>query len=114
MRLGPIFARKAFDAIRAGAFAAKHCSIFDFSTSPPPSSRSFSLFLQRVQHSAPGIDGIPYAAYAKSEEISSKIFYDISVWLCSGQQMLLDYNDTLNCLFPKAKKSMTNERLFGL
>jgi hypothetical protein len=59
-----------------------------------------------VQHSAPGVDGIPYAAYARAEEISSKIFYDISLWLRLGQHMLLDYNDTLKIFIPKGEEEL--------
>jgi hypothetical protein len=64
-----------------------------------------------VQHSAPGINGIPYAAYARAEEISAKVFYDISVWLRSGQLMLLDYNDTLKMFIAKGEEEQDIQQI---
>jgi hypothetical protein len=107
----PIFARKEIDSCVASSFASQFASKFDFSSSPPPSSRSFASFLRRVQHSAPGKDGIPYAAYAKSTDISSVIFYDISVWLRRGNFMLMEYNDTLKIFIPKGEEEQDDVQI---
>eukprot|EP00973_Karenia_brevis_P048127 6679879-Karenia_brevis.AAC.1 len=58
----------------------------------------------RVLHSCPGLDGIPYAAYAKCVDLAAPILYQVSVFLRSGHFMTLDFNDTLKIFIPKGEE----------
>jgi hypothetical protein len=107
----PTFAAKEIDTLQATNFATEFCSKIYFSTSPPPSSTTFSRFLSRVRHSGPGKNGIPYAAYAKSLDLSSVILYDTSVWLRSGQRMLIEFNDTLQVFTPKGEEELDDKEI---
>ena len=106
----PVFSAKDIDVQNASSMASTFSSKFDFSTSRPPSSSSFSRFLLRAQHSGPGMDGIPYTAYAKSITHSSRLLFEVSAWLRSGQFMLLNFNDTMKIFIHKGEEETMNTK----
>jgi hypothetical protein len=89
------------DSDLAEMVARRFTSKFDFQDFGPPSSRFFKFYLQTVRNSAPGIDGIPYRAWLVAGPPAHLLLHQVSAWLCSGLDMLIGFNDTLQIFAAK-------------
>ena len=66
----------------------------------PPRPNHFS-FSKQVQHSAPGKDGLPYAAYKHALWLVVPYFVNASFWIACGFDMSPSFNDVCNCFLTK-------------
>eukprot|EP00973_Karenia_brevis_P060815 8457370-Karenia_brevis.AAC.1 len=90
----------------ASRFLEQYESKFDFSAVSPPSSHTFDRFLERVQHSGPGMDGLPYAAWYHTGAFGSSLLFEVSLWLRSGRTMGIEFNDALHYFAPKGDEDL--------
>ena len=100
----PTFSHKPIaDAVlpALGRFLEQYAKPFDWSASRPPCASDYAAFLARVPHSAPGCDGIPYAAFRATGTFAHGIFEEAGQWLCMGLSLGPAFNDALTCCAPK-------------
>ena len=62
-------------------------SAFDFSNIPPPEPKHFARFLRGVPNSAPGLDGLPFAAWRELGDLGAKQLWAVHGWLAQGLSM---------------------------
>ena len=101
---GPIFEGKGGEPINttnAIQFLKDNAIKFDFKGVRAPTAHSFRTFFNHAQHSSPGRDGIPYAAYKFASFLVIPYFLNASFWITSGFNMSLTFNDVCNCFLIK-------------
>ena len=103
---GPVFNEQPFDEIDADRFLSNYSPRFDFTGIPPPSSSSFRVFLSHARHSAPGVDGLPYAAWRYTGDDACNLLFEASLWLCTGRSLCIDFNDVLHYFAAKGDEDL--------
>eukprot|EP00972_Heterocapsa_arctica_P063704 9401082-Heterocapsa_arctica.AAC.1 len=86
------------------AFAHRWAQLMDFSTSAPPSVDDFEEYLTRLSDSAPGIDGLPYSAWASAGRDAAITLSGVEQVLREGIMMPYPFNDVLQVFLPKGDK----------
>jgi len=97
------FAHRVIDVHSAETFLRDNMSTYDFSAVTPPTMLDFKRFLKSVPHSAPGCDGIPYAAWRHSGDLGARTLFEASLWLQSGLPLHMEFNDALTAFTPKGE-----------
>jgi hypothetical protein len=101
----PTFAHeKPMNTALAEMIAKELASKYDMINFAPPSSSLIGLSLSRVRNTSPGIDGIPYRAWLYAGRSAWRLLHQVACWLCSGFQMMHDFNDTLMIFAPKGSE----------
>ena len=77
---------------------------FDFSSAKMPSVRSYSAFLCKAADSAPGPDGIPYAAWRAAGADGATTLYNYGRHLANGGVPHAEFNTSLMEFPPKGEE----------
>ena len=98
---GKVFSAKSINVEKAAGFLRKNCTPIDLSKMRMPSTDSIQTFLDRVAHSAPGPDGIPYRCWLAAGEPGLRTLYRALRKLYNGELAPEDFNDQLGIFPPK-------------
>jgi hypothetical protein len=101
---GPIFEGIAPHPHAIDKFVKDHVKPWKFRGSPP-SSRTFVRLLQNSVDSAPGIDGLPYSAWAANPNLSAMTLHPLAgEILCCRIAPPLAFNVVLGAFLPKGEE----------
>ena len=97
----PTFAHKTTDTALASQILAQHSTKWEFADIQPPTMSDISNALRCAKHSAPGVDGLPYAAWQAAGQHGAKTIYLILQHLLKGLMMPMEFNLSLMVFVPK-------------
>jgi hypothetical protein len=101
---GPIFEGIAPHPRAIDKFVSDHVKPWKFRGSPP-SSRTFVRLLHKTMDSAPGIDGLPYSAWAANPIQSAMTLHPLAgEMLCCRIAPPLSFNVVLGAFLPKGEE----------
>jgi len=99
------FAEKQFLESRVKEFLDKYARPYDLSTVSFPSVDTIINFLLRAKDSAPGPDGLPYAAWLFAGEEAAITLYRVIVYMHNGFAMPLSFYQSLGVFPPKGENT---------
>ena len=91
------------DQQRGQAFAKRWCRKFNDGFTTVPDTNDFVKFLRRAKRSAPGPDGLPYAAWRAAGHAAASTLCAVEQHLRSGLSMGLEFSESLTCFLPKGE-----------
>ena len=98
----PTFAvAPVIDVEKAKTYLAENASALDFSTFVVPDSVSFEQILSKMQHFAPGPDGIPFAAWKAAGPVGHRALAAMLRHALSGRDAHSTFNDSIIVFIPK-------------
>ena len=80
----PTFAFKPTDTALAQGILFQHSAKWSFADVSPSGLDGVACALKRVKHSAPGLDGLPYCAWASAGTCGTETLYLVMLHLMSG------------------------------
>ena len=96
----PIFGKATPLPKPAARYTRKFCnSSFDLRDLPPPALHAVSGYLLRASSSAPGPDGLPFAAWRHGK--GPKILHQVLSWVMAGRLMPPEFGAALQVFIPK-------------
>ncbi|CAK0846616.1 unnamed protein product, partial [Prorocentrum cordatum] len=97
----PVFQKKPWDVAAAAPYLRRLAPDLPADLHlPPPSKNMLRRAMRSAQHSAPGPDALPYAAWAASSW-GADILWDALGWVLSGQGLFANASDTIQIFLPK-------------
>ena len=89
------------DEVAAQAYLELHAVPLEWSSCSPPTSAQFELILAKMPHSAPGPDGLPYAAWQAGGRASAVTLHKLLVHILDGGHVDKSFNESLTVFLPK-------------
>ena len=100
----PTFACKPTDTALAQGILSQHSAKWNFADVSPPGLDDVACAFKRVKHSAPGLDGLQYCAWASAGTFGIQTLYPVMLHLMSGLMMLVRCNSSLVVFAPKGEE----------
>ena len=100
----PIFARKNVPKNLVEQYVDTHISKLDFSGVPPPTIADYERFLRRAPSTAPGADGIPYAAWKSGGYRAASLLWSCGQWMMMGRPMGYGFNVAVHSFVPTGQE----------
>jgi hypothetical protein len=99
------FNGSTFDQDAADEFLADYGAVihWDWGKATPPSRNSIRNFIRRLKNSAPGLDGLPYAAWANGGEASLDYIIALLNQMLAGRPSPSEVNFGLFVFIPKSQ-----------
>ena len=101
--LAPTFAFKPADPALAQGILSQHSAKWIFADVSPSGQDDAACALKRVKHSAPGLDGLPYCAWASAGTPGTQTLYLVMLHPMSGLMMPVGFNSSLMVFVPKGE-----------
>ena len=102
----PVFANPPkVDVVEAKKYLEEHAVPLDFTRFKVPSTETFDNLLSKIQHSAPGPDGIPYAAWQKSGAAGRRTLSLLLNHSLSGRPLHPSFNNSITAFLPKGEEA---------
>ena len=101
----PTFAvEPQIDLDKAKQYLADHAVPLDFSDVTMPTKENFESMLRKIKHSAPGPDGLPYAAWKAAGSAGIDTLFLLLTHSLSGLPLHIEYNQSLTVFIPKGEE----------
>ena len=107
----PVFSCKHTDTCRAQQILDEFASPIDCSQVSPPCIDDFVFAAAHVKNSAPGRDGLPYAAWRAAGLWGARTLLLVSYHLLSSLVMPVPFNDSIMLFVPKGEDELDAEAI---
>jgi hypothetical protein len=92
---GEVFSKKATCEVTTQHFLHQHAVPLDLAGAELPSPDDIGFFLQHARYSAPGPDGVPYAAWKATGAHGTTTLHRVLCEMCSGRPLEDEFNASL-------------------
>jgi hypothetical protein len=99
----PVFEAKTVNHAMGKAFADRWGRAYDCSQVSPPCAADFAAHLAVVRDSAPGGDGLPYAAWKHAGIAGATTLAAVEGWMREGNPMPIEFNESVTVFLPKGE-----------
>ena len=86
---------------------------YDWKLTSPPAKLGIEVFLATAKNSAPGPDGLPYAAWRAAGPAGAATLFEALSKMAAGVMPLQGFNDSLSIFLPKGTTRETRARFPG-
>ena len=93
------------DEHRAKVYLDEYAVPLDFTSCTVPSRESIAHMINKMSHSAPGPDGLPYAAWKAGGIHSAHTIHGLLLRNLAGGRMPASWNDSLTVYLPKGEEA---------
>ena len=100
----PTFQSKPVDLALASDVLSRWATPLKWDLAKNIDSSSYVTFLNKVSHSAPGPDGIPYASGRAAGTLAADALWEFGIWVKMGNRPFISFHDSLMVFPPKGSK----------
>ena len=104
---GKVFSRKGTCATTMQNFLETHAIPIDLRDVAMPTPGDIGVFLRSARYSAPGPDGIPYAAWRATGGIGTSNLHRVLCKMTAGRPLAAGFNDSLGIFLQRVRRMTT-------